>query len=160
MTVVPVVTVVSSETNHAYSLQKILQPLLFKNFLRTFWKSNLTHFTTDVMFSGQRFAILAMFFWFLPLGEPIKYSWSSLAPMSPPQGQKDLAAGGGSKKRPEDPLGREYVALLSGHLTDDETIMFGHLTDTKTVIPHLTSLKLTLCEATSLTQRVSCLAFH
>ena len=30
-------------------------------FLRTFRKSNLTHWTTNEMFSGQRFAILAMF---------------------------------------------------------------------------------------------------
>jgi hypothetical protein len=30
-------------------------------FLITFGKSNLTHLTTDVMFSGQRFAIFAMF---------------------------------------------------------------------------------------------------
>ena len=29
---------------------------------RIFGKSNLTHLTTDVMFSGQRFAIIAMFF--------------------------------------------------------------------------------------------------
>ena len=29
-------------------------------FLSTFGKSNLTHLTTNVMFSGQRFAILAM----------------------------------------------------------------------------------------------------
>ena len=30
-------------------------------FLSTFGKSNLTHLITDVMFSGQRFSILAMF---------------------------------------------------------------------------------------------------
>ena len=30
-------------------------------FLSTFGKSNWTYLTTDVMFSGQRFAILAMF---------------------------------------------------------------------------------------------------
>jgi hypothetical protein len=30
--------------------------------LSFFGKSNLTHLTTDVIFSGQRFAILAMFF--------------------------------------------------------------------------------------------------
>ena len=30
-------------------------------FLSSFEKSNLTNLTTDVMFSGQRFAILAMF---------------------------------------------------------------------------------------------------
>ena len=30
--------------------------------LSSFGKSNLTHLTTDVMYSGQRFAILAMFF--------------------------------------------------------------------------------------------------
>ena len=32
-------------------------------FLSTFGKRNLTHLTTDVMFTGQRFAILAMFLW-------------------------------------------------------------------------------------------------
>ena len=31
-------------------------------FLSTFGKSTLTHLTTDVMFSVQRFAILAMFY--------------------------------------------------------------------------------------------------
>ena len=31
-------------------------------FLSTFGQSNLTYLTTDVMFSGQRFAILAIFF--------------------------------------------------------------------------------------------------
>ena len=30
--------------------------------LSNFGKSNFTHLTTNVMFSGQRFAILAMFF--------------------------------------------------------------------------------------------------
>ena len=29
--------------------------------ISTFGKSHLTHFTTDAMFSGQRFAIIAMF---------------------------------------------------------------------------------------------------
>ena len=33
----------------------------FLNFLSIFGKSNLTHMTIDVMFSGQRFAILTMF---------------------------------------------------------------------------------------------------
>ena len=32
-----------------------------KKMLSTLGNSNLTHFTTDVIFSGQRFAILAMF---------------------------------------------------------------------------------------------------
>ena len=32
-------------------------------FFSNFWKSNLTNLTTDVMFSGQRFAILARFLW-------------------------------------------------------------------------------------------------
>ena len=32
-----------------------------KYLLSTFGNNNLTHLTTDVMFSGQRFAILAMF---------------------------------------------------------------------------------------------------
>ena len=35
---------------------------LKKNLLSTFGNSNLTHLTTNVIFSGQRFAILAMFF--------------------------------------------------------------------------------------------------
>ena len=39
--------------------QKKQQKKLF--FLSIFGKSNLTHLTTDVMFSGQRFAIIAMF---------------------------------------------------------------------------------------------------
>ena len=34
----------------------------FYNFFSTFWKSNLTHLTTDVMFSGPCFTFLAMFF--------------------------------------------------------------------------------------------------
>ena len=37
-----------------------------KNCLSIFGKSNLTHLTTGVMFSGQRFAIFAMFFERLP----------------------------------------------------------------------------------------------
>ena len=54
-----------SEKNHATSPQKNhatsqLLFLIFKIF-NTFRKSNLTHWTTDVMFSGQRFVILAMF---------------------------------------------------------------------------------------------------
>ena len=49
----------------------IMQPLNTKNlatshfflhFLSTFGKSKLTQSTTNVMLSGQRFAILAMFF--------------------------------------------------------------------------------------------------
>ena len=42
-----------------------MQPIkknLFLYFLSTFGKSNLTHLTKDVLFSGQRFAILAKFF--------------------------------------------------------------------------------------------------
>ena len=35
--------------------------------LISFAKSNLTQLTTDVMFSGQRFAIIAMFFSFFLL---------------------------------------------------------------------------------------------
>ena len=47
--------------------RKVTQPLKkFKkikiNFFSSFRKSNLTNLTTDVIFSGQRFAILAMFF--------------------------------------------------------------------------------------------------
>ena len=41
--------------------KKILQPIFF-NFIIAFAKSNLTHLTIDVMFSGQRFTILAMFY--------------------------------------------------------------------------------------------------
>ena len=37
--------------------------ICFFHSLNIFGKSNLTHLTTDVMFSGQRFAILAMFCW-------------------------------------------------------------------------------------------------
>ena len=40
-------------------VRKITQPLKKKS--STFAKSNLTHLTTNVMFSGQHFAILAMF---------------------------------------------------------------------------------------------------
>ena len=42
--------------------KKITQPLFFPFFLFFFDKCNLAHLTTDVMFSGQQFAILAMFF--------------------------------------------------------------------------------------------------
>ena len=52
----------SNENNHATFPQKILH-FFFLNLISTFGKSNLTHLTTDVMFSGQRFAILAMFCW-------------------------------------------------------------------------------------------------
>ena len=46
---------------------KLLFPKVLRKFyfLSTFGKSNLTHLKTDVMFSGQRFAILAMFFFIL-----------------------------------------------------------------------------------------------
>ena len=48
--------------------KKIMQPLKkISSFFSTFWKSNLTHMTTDVIFSGQRFAILAMFLLFFHL---------------------------------------------------------------------------------------------
>ena len=43
-------------------LTTVTNVIFKKNSLRTFGKSNLTHLTTNVMFSGQRFAILAMFF--------------------------------------------------------------------------------------------------
>ena len=52
-------------------VRKIMQPLhqkthnltlnIKKGFHSTFGKRNFTHLTTDVMLSGQRFAILAMF---------------------------------------------------------------------------------------------------
>ena len=59
------------------SIKKIMQPLhtniasiakrcpeniCKKYFLSAFGRSNLTYLTTDVMFSGQRFAILDVFF--------------------------------------------------------------------------------------------------
>ena len=52
-------------------VRTIMQPLhkkyrnlsLKKNFLSTFRKSNLTHLTTNGMFSGQRFAIFAKQIW-------------------------------------------------------------------------------------------------
>ena len=37
-------------------------PLKKKYFRSTFGKNNMTHLTTDVIFSGQRFAILVMFY--------------------------------------------------------------------------------------------------
>ena len=36
--------------------------IIFFYLLSTFGKSNLTHLTTDVMFSGQCFALFAMFY--------------------------------------------------------------------------------------------------
>ena len=45
-----------------FSLLSVLSLLYFFYFLSTFGKNNLTHLTTNVMFSGQCFAILAMFF--------------------------------------------------------------------------------------------------
>ena len=66
-TIMTVVTVVSSKNNQATSLQKknhaTCQKKSGKNhFPSTFRKSNLIHLTTDVIFSGQRFVFLAMFF--------------------------------------------------------------------------------------------------
>ena len=69
MTVVTVVIVVtkimkplnssdSCDNNHETSQQKNH----ITSFFSIFEKSILTHWTTDMMFSGQRFAILAMFF--------------------------------------------------------------------------------------------------
>ena len=49
----------SMEKNHTISPQKILQGQIF--FVSTFGKSHFTHLTTNVMSSGQRFVILAMF---------------------------------------------------------------------------------------------------
>ena len=51
LTTVTAVTTITTANKH----------ILFIYFLRLFGKSNFTHLTTDVMFSGQRFAILAMF---------------------------------------------------------------------------------------------------
>ena len=47
--------------------QRLALPGSAKYFLSTFGKSNLTHLTTDVMFSGQHFAILAMFCTTVPI---------------------------------------------------------------------------------------------
>ena len=63
----------SDNIDSSYISEKNAQPLkknLFFYFLCTFGKSNLKHLTTNVIFSGQRFAILTMFFsgqvaWFL-----------------------------------------------------------------------------------------------
>ena len=49
------------------------------NFLSTFRKSNLTYLTTDVMFSGQRFAILAMCiisYWYNDVSGLTNYTWT------------------------------------------------------------------------------------
>ena len=37
--------------------------IIKNNFISTFGKTNLIHLTTNVMFSGQRFAILDVFIW-------------------------------------------------------------------------------------------------
>ena len=58
MTAVTVVTEVRK--NHATSPQSRNLSFFFYC-LSTFRKSNLKQLTTDMMFSGQRFAILAMF---------------------------------------------------------------------------------------------------
>ena len=62
VTTVTVVTVVRKITqpHHKKNLTTFFFIIIF-NFLSYFGKGNLTHLTTDVMFSGQRFAILAMF---------------------------------------------------------------------------------------------------
>ena len=55
----------SNSSNSRYSCKKnyaISKKKMFFLLLITFEKSNITHLTSDVMFSGQRFAILAMFF--------------------------------------------------------------------------------------------------
>ena len=54
VTVVTLVTVMSSEKTHTTSH--------FFYLLITLGKRNLTHLTADVMFSGQLFVILAIFF--------------------------------------------------------------------------------------------------
>ena len=56
---VTIVTVVRKITQPLH--KKITQPLKKKNFLSTFWKCNLTHLTTDVMFSRQRLRFLWCF---------------------------------------------------------------------------------------------------
>ena len=56
MTVVTVVKKLCNQFN-----KKARNLSLKKSFYSTFGKRNLTHLATDVMFSGQRFAILAMF---------------------------------------------------------------------------------------------------
>ena len=78
LTVVTVVTVVSSDNNQATSPQKKSRNLfifclfIYFYFLSILGKSNLTHLTTNVMFS-QRFAILAMFF--------VEICWLTSVPM-------------------------------------------------------------------------------
>ena len=57
MTAVTVVTVVRKLTQPLH--KKIMQHFFL--LVSFFGKCNLTHLTTNVMFSGQRFAILAMF---------------------------------------------------------------------------------------------------
>ena len=67
MTVGTVVTVVSTKITQSLHTKKITQPLncfisfFFSFFLSIFGKSNLTNLTTNMMFSGQRFVILAIF---------------------------------------------------------------------------------------------------
>ena len=56
MIVLTTVTSVTAVT----TVKKIFKKIYF---LSTIGKSNLIHLTTDVMFSGQCFAILAMFWW-------------------------------------------------------------------------------------------------
>ena len=57
VTAVTAVTVVTVERTIMQTFHKKIFSVLC-----TLGKSNLTHLTTDVMFSGQRFVILAMFF--------------------------------------------------------------------------------------------------
>ena len=59
--VVTAVTVVTVVKNSLEPLRKkIMQPFFY--FIIFFGKCNLKHSTTNVMFSGQPFAILAIFF--------------------------------------------------------------------------------------------------
>ena len=51
----------SKSTEKVKKITIVTAVKVFFYFLSTFWKWNLTHLTTDVMFSGRRFAIIAMF---------------------------------------------------------------------------------------------------
>ena len=82
--------------------------VFFFYFLSTFGKSNLTHLTTDVMFSGQPFAMVAMFFSGPPPNLTKSQALFKLNCPPPPnflrtkilkgQGQSQIRGGGANKK--------------------------------------------------------------
>ena len=61
LTVVTVVKKIMEPLQKKIRQAPIIYIFFFLFSLGNFGKSNLTHLTTDVMFSGQQFAILAMF---------------------------------------------------------------------------------------------------